>query len=379
MRVLFDVVLNHSSLYHPYAIDRVKHGEASHYYDFYQYEDDGTPYSSFYNQDENGFINYFWPHLPNFNYDNEEVQRWMLEACKHWIREFDIDGYRLDAIWGVNARKPSFAKRLRTELKSIKPEVLLLAEAKGSDPEVFELGYEAAYDWMPDSSWVSQWSWEYEYNEEENLTLFNHPDVPKRTELLRHALFNNGGNYHRQLRFIENNDLPRFLEDHTLEQKKMAAALVFAIPGLPMLYNGQEIGKMGHPYRTSKIFSRDSSIQDLDQKDLFDYYKKIIGVYNHHASLRDTTMQEIPVAQPNQFVALHRWNEEENIVVIINMHEKGANANININNITSNLNGKRYQLKDSLNGKNIRIKKNHSRLKVPMEGYSVRILEIQKI
>ncbi|MDQ3535864.1 MAG: alpha-amylase family glycosyl hydrolase, partial [Bacteroidota bacterium] len=136
MRVLFDVVLNHSSLYHPYAIDRVKHGEASHYYDFYQYEDDGTPYSSFYNQDENGFINYFWPHLPNFNYDNEEVQRWMLEACKHWIREFDIDGYRLDAIWGVNARKPSFAKRLRTELKSIKPEVLLLAEAKGSDPEV---------------------------------------------------------------------------------------------------------------------------------------------------------------------------------------------------------------------------------------------------
>ena len=84
MRVLFDVVLNHSSIHHPYAQDRKKYGPHSHYYDFYQHQDDGRPYSSFYTIDEDGFINYFWDDLVNLNYQNEEVQRWMLEVCKFW-------------------------------------------------------------------------------------------------------------------------------------------------------------------------------------------------------------------------------------------------------------------------------------------------------
>ena len=72
-----------------------------------------------------GFINYFWENLVNLNYNNEEVQQWIIEACKYWIKKFDIDGYRFDAIWGVNARAPSFSKRLKMELKSIKPDLLI--------------------------------------------------------------------------------------------------------------------------------------------------------------------------------------------------------------------------------------------------------------
>src|SRR5690554_4460303 len=80
MRVILDVVYNHSSIAHPYAKDRIDHKERSHYYDYYQHQDDGKPYSSYYNLDENQFINYFWPDLVNLNYNNEEVQRWILES-----------------------------------------------------------------------------------------------------------------------------------------------------------------------------------------------------------------------------------------------------------------------------------------------------------
>jgi len=153
MHVLFDFVPNHTSIHHTYVKDVIKNGTSSHYYNFYQHEDDGVEYSSYYHKDENGFIYYFWKDLVNLNYQNEEVQQWMIEACKYWVKEFDIDGYRFDAVWGINARSPLFAKRLKTGLKSIKPDLLMLAEDKGSDKKVYHLGFDLAYDWTSDTSW----------------------------------------------------------------------------------------------------------------------------------------------------------------------------------------------------------------------------------
>ena len=72
--------------------DNIKYGTASHYYNFYQHETDGAPYSSYYKKDTLGFVTYFWGDLVNLNYNNDEVQRWMIEACKYWIKKFGIDG-----------------------------------------------------------------------------------------------------------------------------------------------------------------------------------------------------------------------------------------------------------------------------------------------
>ena len=184
LRVLFDVVLNHTSIYHPYAQDVVQKGNKSYYYSYYQMEMDDKPYSSFYHRNEENFITYFWDDLVNLNYDNEDVQEWMIDMCKYWMTEYDIDGFRFDAIWGVIARNPRFVRRLISELKNIDPDFLLLAEDKGSDPNVFALGFDAAYDWTSDATWISQWAWEYEYDEYKNFTVFNHPDSLRRKPLL---------------------------------------------------------------------------------------------------------------------------------------------------------------------------------------------------
>ncbi|CAN5340068.1 hypothetical protein BH23BAC1_BH23BAC1_07270 [soil metagenome] len=372
MKILFDVVLNHSSIHHPYAQDRKENGTASHYYDFYQHEDDGRPYSSFYTSDEYGFINYFWDELVNFNYYNEEVQRWMLEVCKYWVKEFDIDGYRFDAIWGVNARMPSFARRLRTELKSIKPEVLLLAEDKGSVKEVFELGFEAAYDWTADTSWVSQWTWEYEYSESESFTIFKHPEVNQRDEMLKEAIFNIGQNFHRQLRFMENNDLPRFIAHHGLERTKMAAALMLALPGLPMLYNGQEVGKKGHPYATSAIFHADSTILSYDKYDLFPYYQRLIQLRHDYSALTDTTIKDLSINEGAIF-AFQRKNNDYNILVLINLGQDISNAHIDVREAGLRRN-KKHNFQDILNNNTFRKRKRNKIMEIPMEGYEVKWL-----
>lgn len=379
MRVLFDVVLNHTSIQHPYAKDVQKYGEESHYDAFYQHEDDGKPYSSFYNFDENGFVYYFWEDLVNLNYQNEDVQRWMLEVCKYWVRKFDIDGYRLDAIWGVNARKPDFARRLRTELKSIKPDILLLAEDKGTDPEVFELGFDAAYDWTTDTSWVSQWSWEYEYDEEESKTIFNYPEVEERGYMLKQALFQKGENEHRLLRYLENNDLNRFISFHGLKRTKMAAALLFALPGIPMLYNGQEIGFREHPYSTNAVFNRNWTIQAADKEGLFPYYQQLITLHKQYPSLNDTTMEEIQVSPEGGLLAFKRTQGDENILVIVNMDSASIDAVINLSNLNSSGSSTdSFIFKDLLSDNSYQTKTNAADMKIPMEGYGVRWLLLEE-
>ena len=375
MRVLFDLVLNHTSIEHPYAKDVIAYGKHSHYYDFYQHEKDRKPYSSFYQVDDNGFVFYFWDDLVNLNYQNEEVQRWMLEVSKYWVRKFDIDGYRFDAIWGVNARRPAFARQLRTELKSIKPDLLLLAEDKGADSTVFELGFDAAYDWTADTSWVSQWSWEYEYDEDKSKTIFKFPNVEHRGDLLRQVLFRPGNHAYRQLRYLENNDLSRFIQGHSLRQTKMAAALLFALPGIPMLYNGQEIGFRQHPYPTRAVFDRNVSIQALDSAGLFGYYQRLIYLRQQHPALQDTTLQNLPVSPDGALVAFRRWSAQENVVVLINMDSMATNATVDVRTaLPDPSEPQAYQWNDVLTNTTYTAKTDSSLIEIPMEGYSVKWL-----
>jgi glycosidase len=370
MHVLLDFVPNHTSIHHPYAQDCLNFDTASHYYNFYQREKDGAKYSSHY-KDSGGFIHYFWKDLVNLNYNNSEVQRWMIEACKYWIRKLDIDGYRFDAVWAVNARAPSFGKRLRTELKSIKPDLFLLAEDKASDEQVYEKGFDAAFDWTIDTSWVSQWSWQQDFKS--NTTIFNFPDANKRGAMMRQALFYKGSTTHLRLRFIENNDLPRFIKTHNPKQTKMAAALLFSLPGIPLIYNGQEIGFTGHPYSKKPIFEANESIQSLDNNHLFSYYKKLIRLRMQYSSLRDTTLKEVPVSPNNTLVAFHRWKNNEHFIIIINLDSISKEASIDLNKIEDVFSGQKNFFKDVLNREEFKAK-NNSFLKIPMEGYSIRWL-----
>ena len=254
---------------HPYAQDVIANNTSSHYYNFYQHTNDNALYSSLYEKDSLGFYHYFWNNLINLNYDNIEVQQWIIEACKYWLKKFDLDGYRFDAMWALNARNDSFGTQLKTELKSIKPDILLLAEDKGERKKAYAEGYDAAYDWRTDTNWISHWSWQYDYDPKTSLTIFNYPDENKRAQKLRSALFT-GDTTHFRLRFMENNDLPRFINDHGLAKTKMVAAFMFALPGIPLIYDGQEVGCTNRMYSSKPIFEADQSIQSLDKfKPLF--------------------------------------------------------------------------------------------------------------
>ncbi|MEJ7588504.1 MAG: alpha-amylase family glycosyl hydrolase [Ferruginibacter sp.] len=374
LKVLFDFVPNHTSIHHPYAQDCIKYGTKSHYYKFYQHQSDTTAYSSFYKKNAQGFITYFWEDLVNLDYNNEEVQQWITEACKYWVRKFDIDGYRFDAVWAVNARNPSFSKKLTTALKCIKPDLLLLAEDKGSVADTYGAGFDAAYDWTSDRSWISHWSWQYEYAPRKNLTLFAYPDVSKRPGLLTQALFDNGHVSNLRLRFIENNDLPGFIRDHNLICTRMAAALLFSLPGIPMIYNGQEIGSKRDLYSDEPIFETMKSIHSLDSIQLFGFYKKLIRVRKKYPALCGTNMNSLSVYPAGKMVAFRRWKNEEDIIVVLNMDSVAAEATIDIRNILTRHPQNGVPGFEDLLTDTVFETDDPSKIKIPMSGYGIRWL-----
>ena len=165
----------------------------------------------------------------------------MIEAFSYWVREFDVDGFRVDVAWGVTERKPEFWPEWRQALKRIKPDLLLLAEASACDPFYFDNGFDAAYDWTGD---LRAGAWEIVWDSYQNRQLAYN---------LHQALTNRPNGYHPDaliFRFLNNNDTgERFITKHGAGMTLAATALLLTLPGIPCIYTGDEVGAEFHPYR----------------------------------------------------------------------------------------------------------------------------------
>jgi glycosidase len=242
IRVLMDFVPNHSSDHHPYFIDAQKHHKASPYYDFYDRDAEGEP------------THYFdWDNLPNFNYSNDDMRRFMTEAFSYWVREFDVDGFRVDAAWGVRRRDAAYWPEWRTELKRIKPDLLLLGEATALDKWYVENGFDIAYDWTRE---LGVWAWQDVFY-----------DIPSLAQSLKDALTSDPVPS-KVFHFLNNNDTgARFVGTYDSDTTRVAATLLLTLPGLPCVYTGDEIGAMYDPYQ--QTFAIDWSDNHLGLRETY--------------------------------------------------------------------------------------------------------------
>lgn len=255
LRVILDVALNHVSLKHPFALDYIQKGKESEYSSFFQSSiNPEHPYSEFANHRAEGkanFVFYFWDALVNLDYANPIVQNYAIQVLQHWVQKYDVDGYRLDASWGPQSRWPEFYSTVSKKLKLIKPNIFLLAEDKAGYPKRYEdsqhphlqnSGFSAAYNWNSwDPDWMSKWSFQTADNHEQ--TVFNHEDPEEAADFFLESLkLESARQAISPVRYIENNDTGSFLHSHHRKQTQFAAAVNILLPGIPLLFYGQELG-----------------------------------------------------------------------------------------------------------------------------------------
>lgn len=124
IKVMLDMVFNHSGFSFAPFVDVMENGESSRYKDWFMINrfpvtlDESTRDGRFYS-----FA--FAQYMPKLNTNNPEVTDYCAGVCEYWVREFGVDALRFDV---ANEVSHKFLKVIRERVKAINPDIYLLAE-----------------------------------------------------------------------------------------------------------------------------------------------------------------------------------------------------------------------------------------------------------
>ena len=288
IRVILDVTPNHTSRFHPWSADAHANKLKSPYWNWYEHT--AIPHNtnglgqSF---DADGFNYYsgFSDQLLNFNWKDVDAQLEMINVFKFWVRTTGLDGYRFDVYWGPHRRygEQYMGKPVRDALKHIKPDILLLGEddGTGSGTEVIYAdrstggingGLDAAYDFK------------LYFNQIRGFA-FTAGAVNNLDGDVSNAGFFPGPNS-LYMRFLESQDEDRIVSFYntgdptsTFLKTMPMASVIFTVPGIPMIWNGQEVG-WGYGIAGSKEARNRSTINwDFQGKGLLTpHYERLASI-----------------------------------------------------------------------------------------------------
>jgi cyclomaltodextrinase / maltogenic alpha-amylase / neopullulanase len=298
IKVLMDFVPNHTSSGHPWFVVAREKGAASPYYDYYDRDTSGRP------------THYFnWSDLPNLNYDHPEVVSTMTSAFQYWIRTAGIGGYRVDVAWGIRQRAPQVWGPLIGELRKVDPGILMLAEAGARDPYYVANGFDLAYDWTEK---LGQWAWQPVFER-----------TARAGPLLHAALTEKQNAPQTVVRFLNNNDTGRrFITRYGPEITRAAAVLQHTVPGVPLLFTGDEIGAEYEPYDDRPPLSWE------DKHGLRPLYRRLAQLREALPALHSGDFIPLPPAEQSSAYAFLRVADERNWVLIVVNFGRAATATL---------------------------------------------------
>lgn len=282
MKVLLDWVPNHTGCDNAWV---KKHPE------YYAKDADGKMFGPF-----------DWTDTYKLDYSNPATRAAMIDAMKFWLVEAGIDGYRCDVAGQVPV---DFWNEARPVLEAVQPELFMLAEA--DEPVLEEHAFDMAYNWpMKDLfSAIAANGGRYTYVAE-GQTEPRKFDKANAADIV--TLYMN-----QQIDFPQGSWLMNMITNHDLnswegtEFERLGdfthafAILSFTLPGMPLLYTGQEVGMN----RAFKFFEKDQA-PDWTANEYTGFYKWLTKLKH--------TRPELALTPGNLNMASYRTNSPDVLV-----------------------------------------------------------------
>ncbi len=248
--------------------------------------------------------------LVKLNLRNPAVVDHILSAVTQWVKEFDIDGLRLDVAYCLDF---DFLKRLRQHANWVKEDFVLIGELLHGDYA----------RWVNDEMLHSCTNYEcYKglYSSFNSMNMFE----------ICHSLKNQFGNegwcrYRGKhlLSFVDNHDVSRIASQLTNERHlPLIYALLFAMPGMPCIYYGSEWGTKANKSEGDPALR--VSFEKPEWNELTDLIAKLGKIRSEHKCLSYGGIN-IPVLTNKQCI-IEREFEGERILVAINADENPYTA-----------------------------------------------------
>ncbi|WP_238917918.1 glycoside hydrolase family 13 protein [Clostridium sp. YIM B02555] len=232
IRIMLDGVFNHCGAKFGPWLDVLENGPSSKYYSWFMvnkwpFDDnkhdtkDGRFYSFAFNQK-----------MPKLNTNNPEVIDYLIKVCEYWVKNYKIDGLRLDV---ANEISHKFCKKLREKMKSLNPDFYILGEIwHDSIPWLRGDEFDAIMNYSLTSSISDFWidksltkdDFEYTINRCYTIYMQQNNDV----------LFN----------LLDSHDTERLIsrvKDINVFYQQLA--VLFTMPGSPCIFYGTEVALEG--------------------------------------------------------------------------------------------------------------------------------------
>src|SRR6266545_7602622 len=282
LKIIIDIVANHTS----WDSVLIKHPE-------------------YYKHDAKGNITYpyDWFDIAALNYANPQLRQYMTDMLKYWIREFDLDGFRCDVAGEVPT---DFWENARAELDRIKPDIFMLAEAHKA--ELLLKAFDFDYSWPIHSALT-------------NLVQGRGRASDLRAEWDKEFSEWPRGSLH--LRFSDNHDERRAIARFGEPGALASSALMFTLDGVPLLYNGMEVGdttESGAP----ALFEKLPIFWPIAERrpEFRRFYQQMIALRRSSPALRRGVLEWLKNTDESRVVTFRRRSTSEEVLVAINFSNR---------------------------------------------------------
>lgn len=302
MKVVLDAVYNHTGREFFAFQDILEKGEKSKYLDWYFIDE--LPPRGEWGEIPNFKCFGYYGGMPKLNLKNPEVEKYITDVACYWIKECDIDGWRLDVGDEISH---FFWKNFRKAIKAVKKDMLIIGEI-----------WHYAGDFLEGDEWDTVMNYPFYLNLIDLLAdeKINVSQFVQNLGYLKGRL--NKKCYPLMWNLIDSHDTARFLHlCHDNKKKQhLAAAFQLLLPGMPMVYYGDEYAMPGaNDPDCRRGMYWDEEYQD---KEMYNWYKKLMQVRKTHACIVEGEMIETIANDDEDTIVMIRKNGEETIAMLFN-------------------------------------------------------------
>jgi glycosidase len=298
MRIMLDAVYNHAGDTHPFWQDVLRNQEKSQSKDYFHIlRFPIRPPNALPSYKDMDFYAFGWFHrMPKWNTENPGARKYLLDAAAYWIKECNIDGWRLDV---ANEVSFDFWKEFSQLTRSLKPDFYVVSEI-----------------WHDASNWVNPGIFDAVMNYHLGYAVSDCFISKKISpETFTRKLFSALTRYsdlHNRVSFnlLDSHDTERALTRAKGDKLALNTAftMLFLFPGSPSIYYGTEIGLEG----AADPDCRRPMIWDEKQQDrtllsffqtLIQFRKKYLPIINNSALHYQADNEGLSTESP-----IHQWH-----------------------------------------------------------------------
>lgn len=356
IKIIIDMVFNHTSSEHPWFLKALQKEEP--YFSYYNIHVK-IDYSEYPGRDgyniRNGLTYYsaFWSEMPELNPENEAVRDELKAILDFWI-ELGVDGFRYDAakhMYDPNEYpkqtatvqlNKQFWMEMKEHAKSRNPDIFLIGEVWVDSNSAAPLvaGFDSIFNFDVQTAMVNMLRSEYQSN---FISTYN-------STLTKFYL--NNKNF-INANFLSNHDQNRIMSqlEGSDDKMRLAAHILFTLPGIPFIYYGEELGMLGvkpdekirEPFRwtddanelPNAMWSKWTYNQETvpydqqvnDESSLWSMYRSLIQMRKDDQVLRFGSIQAFNFNN-NRILAYERIFEDQTLLVIHNLSARAITLNL---------------------------------------------------